>query len=78
MLYHSVRLLFCLFWFNQNTETLFRYGTETTKTNVLFRIVPKLASVRVSVVSNPGPAFQAKYRSGSRVLMTKNGKTITA
>ncbi len=36
------RLVFCLF----------RYRTETTETNVSFRIVPKLVSVRVSVVSN--------------------------
>ncbi len=29
-----------------------RYRSETTETNVLFRIVPKLVSVPVSVVSN--------------------------
>ncbi len=85
-------LVFCLFRFNRNIETLcfgieakqpklfqnkpkqtgntlhflkkyapyqsvlvgllFRYRGETTETNVLFRIVPKLVSVPVSVVSN--------------------------
>ncbi len=42
------RLVFCLFRFNRNIETRFRYRSETTETKVLFRIVAKL----VSVVSN--------------------------
>ncbi len=33
-------------------NSLFRYKSETTKTNVLFWIVPKLVTVQVSVVSN--------------------------
>jgi hypothetical protein len=46
------RLVFCLFRFNRNNRnSLFRYRSETTETNVLFRIVPKLVSVPVSVVS---------------------------
>jgi hypothetical protein len=51
----SFVLLFCLFQFNQNTQTLC-FGTwvqnETTETNILFRLVPKLVSVPVLVVFN--------------------------
>jgi hypothetical protein len=37
---------------SKHRNSLFRYGTETTETNVLFRIVSKPVSVPVSVVSN--------------------------
>jgi hypothetical protein len=37
---------------SEHRNSLFRYRSETTETNVLFRIVPKLVSVPVSVVSN--------------------------
>ncbi len=37
---------------SKHRNSLFRYRNETTGTNVLFRIVPKLVSVPVSVVSN--------------------------
>jgi glutathione peroxidase-family protein len=37
---------------SKQRKSLFRYLTETTKTNVLFRIVSKIVSVPVSVVSN--------------------------
>jgi hypothetical protein len=54
---------FCLFRFvsidlllvsvqSKHRNSLFRYRSETTETKVLFRIVPKLVSVPVSVVSN--------------------------
>ena len=54
---------FCLFRFvsvdlllvsvqSKHRKLLFRYRSETTETKVLFRIVPKLVSVPVSVVSN--------------------------
>ena len=54
---------FCLFRFlsvdlllvsvqPKHQTSLFRYRSETTETKVLFRIVPKLVSVLVSVVSN--------------------------
>ena len=54
---------FCLFRFvsvdllvvsvqTKHRNSLFRYRSETTETKVLFRIVPKLVSVLVSVVSN--------------------------
>jgi len=54
---------FCLFRFvsvdlllvsvqSKHRNLLFRYRSETTETKVLFRIVPKLVSVPVSVVSN--------------------------
>jgi hypothetical protein len=33
-------------------NSLFWYRSETAETNILFRIVPKLVSVPVSVVSN--------------------------
>jgi hypothetical protein len=47
------RLLFCLFRFNRNIQkSLIRYRSETTETNVLFRIMPKLVSVPVSIVLN--------------------------
>ncbi len=36
----------------KHRNSLFRYRSETTETKVLFRIVPKLVSVLVSVVSN--------------------------
>jgi hypothetical protein len=46
-------LVFCLFRFNRNIETLC-FGIEAIqpKQNVLFRIVLKLVSVSFSVVSN--------------------------
>ncbi len=47
----SVALLFVSVQL-KHWKSLFRYRTETTETKVLFRIVPKLVSVRVSVVSN--------------------------
>jgi len=47
----SVGLLFVLVQ-SKHRNSLFRYRTETTETNVSFRIVPKLVSVPVSVVSN--------------------------
>jgi hypothetical protein len=37
---------------SKHRNSLFWYRSETTETNVLFRIVPKLVSVPVSVVSN--------------------------
>jgi hypothetical protein len=37
---------------SKHRNSLFLYGNEKTETNVLFRIVPKLVSVPVSVVSN--------------------------
>ncbi len=37
---------------SKHRNSLFRYRSETIETNVLFRIVPKLVSVPVSVVSN--------------------------
>ncbi len=37
---------------SKHRNSLFRYRSETTETNVLFRIVPILVSVPVSVVSN--------------------------
>ncbi len=37
---------------SKHRNSLFRYRSETTETNILFRIVPKLVSVPVSVVSN--------------------------
>jgi hypothetical protein len=37
---------------SKHQNSLFRYGSETTETNVLFWIVSKLVSVPVSVVSN--------------------------
>ncbi len=54
---------FCLFRFvsvdlllvsvqSKHRNSLFRYRSETIETKVLFRIVPKLVSVPVSVVSN--------------------------
>ncbi len=54
-LYHtvSVALLFVFVSVqSKHPNSLFQYRTETTETDVLFRIVPKLVSVRVSVVSN--------------------------
>jgi hypothetical protein len=36
----------------KHRNSLFRYRSETTETKVLFRIVPRLVSVLVSVVSN--------------------------
>ena len=61
--YFSYCFHFCLFLFvsvdllfvsvqSKHRNSLFRYRSETTETNVLFRIVPKLVSVPVSVVSN--------------------------
>jgi hypothetical protein len=47
----SVGLLFVSFQL-KHRNSLFRYRSETTKTNVLFGIVPKLVSVPISVVSN--------------------------
>jgi hypothetical protein len=47
----SVGLLFVSVQ-TKHRNSLFQYRSETTKTNVLFRIVPKLVSVPVSVVSN--------------------------
>ena len=47
----SVDLLFVSVQ-SKHRNSLFRYRSETTETNVLFRIVPKLVSVPVSVVSN--------------------------
>ncbi len=46
----SVGLLFVSVQ-SKHRNSLFRYRTETTETKVLFRIVPKLVSVPVSVVS---------------------------
>jgi hypothetical protein len=46
-----VGLLFLLVQ-SKHLNSLFWYKSETTETNVLFRIVPKLVSVPVSVVSN--------------------------
>jgi hypothetical protein len=37
---------------SKHRKSLFRYRSETTETKILFRIVPKLVSVPVSVVSN--------------------------
>jgi hypothetical protein len=42
-------------------NSLFRYRSETTETNVLFRIVPKLVSVLVSVVSNRNKFRRTPY-----------------
>jgi hypothetical protein len=36
----------------KHRNSMFRFRSETTETNVLFRIVSKLVSVPVSVVSN--------------------------
>ncbi len=47
----SVGLLFC-FIQSKHRNSLFWYRSETTERNVLFRKVPKLNSVPVSVVSN--------------------------
>ncbi len=47
----SVGLLFVSVH-SKHQNSLFRYRSETTETNNLFRIVPKLVSVPVSVVSN--------------------------
>ena len=47
----SVGLLFVSVQ-SKHRNCLFRYRSETTETNVLFRIVPKIVSVPVSVVSN--------------------------
>jgi hypothetical protein len=47
----SIGLLFVLVQ-SKHRKSLFRYGSETTETNVLFQIVPKLFLVPVSVVSN--------------------------
>jgi hypothetical protein len=47
----SVGLLFVSVQ-SKHRNSLFRYESETTETNVLFRIVPKQVSVPVSVVSN--------------------------
>jgi hypothetical protein len=47
----SVGLLFVLVQ-SKHRKSLFRYRNETTETNVLFRIVPKLVSFPVSVVFN--------------------------
>jgi hypothetical protein len=47
----SVGLLFVSVQ-SKHRNSLFRYRSETTETNVLFRIVPKLVLVPVSVVSN--------------------------
>ncbi len=41
-------LLFCLFRFNRNTDSIFRYRSETTEINIMFRIVPKLCSFFLS------------------------------
>ncbi len=46
------RLVSVNFGLTETPNSLFRYRSETTETNVLFRIVPKLVSVPVSVVSN--------------------------
>ncbi len=47
------RLVFCLFRFNRNMETLcFGVEAKPFETNVLFLIVPKLVSVSVLVFSN--------------------------
>ncbi len=37
---------------SRHRNSLFRYRSKTTEKNILFRIVPKLVSVLVSVVSN--------------------------
>ncbi len=37
---------------SKHQKSLFRYGGETTETNVLFRKLPKLVSIPASVVSN--------------------------
>ncbi len=52
-LYHTVlvALLFVLVQ-SKHRNSLFRYWTETTETNVLYRIVKKLVWVQVLVVSN--------------------------
>jgi len=47
----SVSLLFVSVQ-SKHRKSLFRFRSETTETNVLLRIVPKLVSVPVSVVSN--------------------------
>ncbi len=47
----SVDLLFVSVH-SKHRNSVFRHRSETTETNVLFRIVPKLISVPVSVVSN--------------------------
>ncbi len=47
----SVDLLFVSVQ-SKHRNSLFGYRSETTERNVLFRIVPKLVSVPVSVVSN--------------------------
>jgi hypothetical protein len=47
----NLRLVFFVLVVSKHRNSLFRYYSETTETNILFRIVPKLVSVPVSVVS---------------------------
>ncbi len=46
---------------SKHRNSLFRYRSETTETNILFRIVPKLVSVPVSVVSNRNKFRRTPY-----------------
>jgi hypothetical protein len=57
MLKQKAEFSACFGWFRfvsvnfgltEKPNSLFRYRSETTETNVLFRIVPKLVSVPVS------------------------------
>ncbi len=47
----SFRIVFCCSAMSKHRKSLFRYWSKTTETNVLFRIVPTLVSVPVSVIS---------------------------
>ncbi len=53
----SVALLFVMVQ-SKHQNSLFRYRSETTETNVLFQIVPKLVSVQVSVALNWNYSFE--------------------
>jgi hypothetical protein len=56
----------------ETSNSLFRYRSETTETNVLFRIVPKLVSVPVSVVSNRNYFRRTPYTYPCRFDLCKN------
>jgi hypothetical protein len=54
---------------SKHKNSLFRYRSKTTETNVLFWIVPKLVSVRVSVVSNRNKFRRTPYSGVTSILV---------
>jgi hypothetical protein len=78
---------FCLFRFvsvdlllvsvqSKHRNSLFRYRSETTETKVLFRIVPKLVSVLVSVVSKRNYFRRTPYVGGTGEVIEEDIEAI--